>query len=147
MLILTCALSHFSRVWLSVTPWTVAHHALVSMGSSRQEYCSGFPCLPPGDLPHLGIEPVSPASPALQADSLLLSHGRSPMLILTSLWLVFSPLSAIFFSKMLSIGLPWWSMVKNPPANVGITGLIPGSEDSTLHGAPKSMPITSEPVL
>ena len=34
-------------------------------GFSRQEYWSGFPFLPPGDLPHSGIEPVSPSSPAL----------------------------------------------------------------------------------
>ena len=33
---------------------------------------------PPGVLPGSGIEPVSPASPALQADSLLLSHQEKP---------------------------------------------------------------------
>ena len=32
---------------------------------SRQEYWSGLPCLPPGDLPDPGIEPTSPMSPAL----------------------------------------------------------------------------------
>ena len=35
------------------------------MGFSRQEYWSGLPCLPPGDLPNPGIEPVSPTAPAL----------------------------------------------------------------------------------
>ena len=35
------------------------------MEFSRQEYCSGFPCLPPGDLPDPGFEPVSPVSPEL----------------------------------------------------------------------------------
>ena len=35
------------------------------MGFSRQEYWSGLPCPPPGDLPNLGIEPVSITSPAL----------------------------------------------------------------------------------
>ena len=45
-----------------------------SMGFSRQEHWSGLPCPPPGDLPDPGIEP---ASPALQADSLLLSHQGS----------------------------------------------------------------------
>ena len=35
--------------------------------------------LPPGGLPHPGIEPTSAVAPALQADSLLLSHWRSPM--------------------------------------------------------------------
>ena len=42
----------------------------LSMGFSRQEYWSGLPCPPPGDLPNSGIKPTSPASPALQADSL-----------------------------------------------------------------------------
>ena len=32
------------------------------MGFSRQEYWSGLPFPPPGDLPDPGIEPVSPAS-------------------------------------------------------------------------------------
>ena len=35
------------------------------MGVSRQEYWSGLPCPPPGDLPDTGTEPVSLASPAL----------------------------------------------------------------------------------
>ena len=42
------------------------------MRFSRQEYWSGLPCLPPGDLPNPWIEPTSPMSPALQAGSLLL---------------------------------------------------------------------------
>ena len=52
-----------SRVWLFATPWTVAHQASLSIESSRQEYWSGLPFPPPGDLPDLGIEPMSPASP------------------------------------------------------------------------------------
>ena len=55
------------RVQLFVTPWTVAHQALLSMGFSRQEYWSGLPFPSPGDLRSPGIEP---RSPALQADSL-----------------------------------------------------------------------------
>ena len=35
------------------------------MGFFRQEYWGGLPCLPPGDLPNLGIKPMSPAAPAL----------------------------------------------------------------------------------
>ena len=42
-----------------VTPWTVACQAPPSMGFSRQEYWSGLPCPPPGDLPDPGIEPAS----------------------------------------------------------------------------------------
>ena len=56
-----------SRVQLFATPWTVAHQAPTSMGFSRQEYWSGLPFPSPGDLPHPGIEP---SSPALQADAL-----------------------------------------------------------------------------
>ena len=50
-------------------------HAPLSMGFSRQEYWSGFPCIPPGDLPNPGIKP---GSPALQVDSLPLSHEGDP---------------------------------------------------------------------
>ena len=44
---------------------TVACRAPLFMGFSRQEYCSGLPSPPPGDLPEPGMEPVSLASPAL----------------------------------------------------------------------------------
>ena len=50
------------------TPWTTALQAPLSMGFSRQEYWTGLPFPSPGDLPHPGTEP---GSPALQADSLL----------------------------------------------------------------------------
>ena len=59
-----CALSH---VQLFVIPLTVGRQALLSMRFSRQEYWSGLPFPPPGDLPDPGIKP---GSPALQADSL-----------------------------------------------------------------------------
>ena len=48
-----------------MTSWTVAHQAPLSMGFSRQEYWSGLPCPPPGDLPDPGIETQSLMSPAL----------------------------------------------------------------------------------
>ena len=44
--------------------------APLSMGFPRQEYWSGLPFPPPGDLPDPGIEPESPVSPAMQVDSL-----------------------------------------------------------------------------
>ena len=56
-----------SRVRLCATPWTVAYQAPLSMGFSKQEYWSGMPFPPPGDLPDPGIDP---GSPALQADAL-----------------------------------------------------------------------------
>ena len=54
-----------SHVRLFATPWTVACLAPLSMGFSRQEYWSGLPCPPPGDLPDPGIESTSPGFPAL----------------------------------------------------------------------------------
>ena len=42
----------------SVTLWTVACQAPLSMEFSRQEYWSGFPCLPQGDLHDPGFEPT-----------------------------------------------------------------------------------------
>ena len=56
-----------SRVWLFVTPWTIAYKAPLSMEFSRQEYWSGLPFPSPGDLPNSGIEP---GSPVLQAYTL-----------------------------------------------------------------------------
>ena len=57
ILYLVSMLSHVSHVWLLVTLWTVAHHALLTMGFSRQENWSGLPCPTPEDLPNPGIEP------------------------------------------------------------------------------------------
>ena len=55
-------------------PWIVACWAPLSMGFPRQEYWSGLPFPTTGDLPHPQTESTSPAVPALQADSLPLSH-------------------------------------------------------------------------
>ena len=52
-----CVFSRFSRVTLCGTLWTVACQAPLSMGFSRQEYWSGLPFPPPGDLPDPEIEP------------------------------------------------------------------------------------------
>ena len=49
------------------------------MGFFRQAYWSGLPFPPPGDFPNPGIELEPPAAPALQVDSLLLSHCGSPL--------------------------------------------------------------------
>ena len=45
--------------------WTIAHQALLAIGFSMQEYWSGLPCPPPGDLHNPGIKPTSLQSPAL----------------------------------------------------------------------------------
>ena len=55
-LVLSC-----SAITNSVSSWTVAHQAPLSMGFSRREAWSGWPFPPPGDLPDPGMETVSPA--------------------------------------------------------------------------------------
>ena len=63
-MLLLLRLSLFSCVRLSVTPWTAAHQAPLSMGFSRQEHWSGQLCPPPGGLPDPGIKSASLMSPA-----------------------------------------------------------------------------------
>ena len=66
----------FSCVQLFAVLWTIACQVPLSMGFSRQEYCSGFPYPPPGDLPDPGIEPFS----CIARDSLPLSPQGNPTL-------------------------------------------------------------------
>ena len=72
-------LSHFSLVQLFANLWTVAPQAPLSLGFSRQEYWSGLPCLPPGELPDPGIERTSLRSPAL-ASGFLTTSATLPMI-------------------------------------------------------------------
>ena len=74
-----CVLNHVSHVPLFATLWTIALQAPLSTEFSRQEYWTGLPCPPPGDLADPGIEPTSPVAPALQVDSL---HQESPCVFL-----------------------------------------------------------------
>ena len=86
-----CVLSRFSHVWVC-NPMDHSLPGSSVHGFSRLEYWNGLPCLPPGNLPDPGTEPASSVSPALQADSLVLSHQGS---------------------------FPGNSIVKNQPANAG----------------------------
>ena len=80
-----------------LTRWTVAHQAPLSKGLSRQEYWSRLPFPPSGELPDPGIKPMSLVSPALQADSLLLSHQGNIVIKFSSVqwlscvWLLATP--------------------------------------------------------
>ena len=94
-----CLLSHFSHVQLFVTLWTVAYQAPKSMGFSRQEYWSGLPHPPPGDLPDPGMEPISQyVSCIRQAGSLPVAPPRKqrciwdqfPHLPNSSFWYLYS---------------------------------------------------------
>ena len=76
-------LSRFSHVQIFETLWTVALQAPLSLGFSRQDYWSGLPCPPLGDLPNPGIEA---RSPALQADSLPSEPLGKPQL--SQIWFI-----------------------------------------------------------
>ena len=92
----------------SVTLWTVARQALLSMGFFRQEYWNGLPFPPPGDLPDPGMKPLSPVSSALQADSLLLRHQGSPKteIVCEKYKRHITHLVCAWFSSVFSVNLP-----------------------------------------
>ena len=93
-----------SPVQLFLTLWTVAHQPPVSMGFSRQEYWSGLPCPPPGDVPYPGVEPVSPTSPAVAGGF----FTTEPSGILAGGKNIVHKLFVITFECYTSIsGLPW----------------------------------------
>ena len=77
-ILLTCKIVLlFSPLVMSdsfATPWTVARQTPLSMEFPRKDLWSGLPFSPPGDVPDPRIKPTSPA---LEADSLLLSHRIS----------------------------------------------------------------------
>ena len=100
----------------SVTPWTLARQAPLSVGFSEQEYWSGFPCLPPGDLQDSEIEPASPVPSAMQVDFFFLPQPLG--------------MPHIYIYMFIPVHTPQMVLVvKNPPANAGDMrdmGSIPG---------------------
>ena len=108
-----CILSHFNHIWLFVILWTVACQAPLSMGFSRQEYWSGLPCPPAGDLPDPGIEPMCLTSPALVANSLPLEPPGKPMSIHSLLILmgikIFHLIEKTIELTLCFVFLPAWS--------------------------------------
>ena len=102
---------------------TVTRKALLSMGFPRQEYWSGLSFPPPGDFPNPGIKPVSPVASSLHADSFLLSHWRSPFVVLTSTNIQI----LMGFSK-------WWTLCTNSHYCLWrLLSLIPGCQVEILQ--------------
>ena len=108
----------------SATPWTVAHQAPLSMGFSRQEYWSGLPFPPSGDLHDPRLEPSSLASPALASRFCITMPPGKPSLcyrnhdLLANIWPVWHRLmpeikakSKLWLSAIYpgSSGAPWVS--------------------------------------
>ena len=98
----TCAAPSLRCSRLSATSRTVAPQAPLSVGFSQQEHWCGVPFPSPGDLPNPGIEPKSPVSPALQADSL----PPEPFALLVKMKIGTFTETAWWFLKRLKMGLP-----------------------------------------
>ena len=80
-----CVHAHaLNSVQLLATPQTIVHQSPLSMGFSRQEYWSGWPCPSPWDLPDAGIKPTSSESPALQMSSLPTEPPGEPLSVIES---------------------------------------------------------------
>ena len=76
ILFICCAVLSHSVVFIALWPHGLQPTRLFCpWGFCRQEYWSGLPCPPPGDLPNPGIKP---RSPALQVDSLLTESQGKP---------------------------------------------------------------------
>ena len=73
-----CMLSHYSRVQLFASLWTVARQAPLSVEFSRPEHWSGLPFPSPGDPPNSGVEPTSSAMPADSLPLVLPGESHDP---------------------------------------------------------------------
>ena len=101
-----------SRVWLFATPWTLAHQILLSMEFTRQEYWSGLPFPPLGDLPNSGLEPSSLASPALAGGFFVSVLLGKPQGWLYHLWI---------FRDSFTSSFPIWMSFISSPSLIAMT--------------------------
>ena len=112
-----------------MTHWTVALQVPLSMRCFRQEYWGGLPFPSPGDLPDTGIEPMFPASPVLQVDSL-----SAELLVASN----FAMLQTIACHTPLSMGFSrqeyWSGLLCPPPGDLPDPGIEPMfSEDPAFQ--------------
>ena len=129
-----CMPSHFSCVRLFATPWTVACQVPLVPGIFQTKYWHGLPCLPPGDLPNLGIKPMSPAAPALQTDSLPLSHQGKHNIFTTFLWIW-------NYSKIESVlKIILWGRVHSATMEMSLETLVSGEHLGCVRLSPPSSP-------
>ena len=76
-----------------MTTWAVAHQIPLSMEISKQEYWSGFSFPSPGVLPDPGIEPESPASPALAGGFLTTVPPGKLCLCIHTVYIISDPMN------------------------------------------------------
>ena len=129
-------LSHFSHLRLFVTLWTVACQAPLSMGLSGQEYWSGLPCPPPGDLPDPGIKPMSLASPALAGRFFTTSTPWEHVKVAQSYPTLCNPIQSMGFSRP-----EYWSELPFPsPGDLPNLGIEPRSPTLQADYLPAELP-------
>ena len=121
----------------SATPWTLAHQAPQSMGLSGQEYRSGLPCPPPGDLPHPGIEPAYPVSPALAGGFLTTEPAGKPEAL--------GPLIIKMHTTSVKTEFPGGPVTGTLGSQCGGPGLIPGqgTRSHMPQLRPRTVPLSS----
>ena len=129
-----CLLSCFSYVRLFVTQWTEALQTPLSMRFFRQEYWSGLPCPPPGDLPDPGIELTSLRSPSLAGGFFTTSATWETC----GIWYCWSKL---FIPSLLVKCFPGCSAGKKSTCNAGGPGLIPRLGRSAGEGIGLPTPV------
>ena len=129
-------LSHFSHVRLFVTLWTVACQPPLSVGLSGQEYWSGLPCPPPGDLPDPGIKPMSLASPALAGRFFTTSTTWEHVKVAQSYLTLCNPIQSMGFSRP-----DYWSELPfSFPGDLPNPGIEPRSPTLQADYLPAELP-------
>ena len=116
---------------------TLAHQAPLSTGLSRQEYCSGLPCPPPGDLPHPGIEPAYPVSPALAGGFLTTEPAGKPEAL--------GPLIIKMHTTSVKTEFPGGPVTGTLGSQCGGPGVIPGqgTRSHMPQRRPRTVPLSS----
>ena len=96
-----CVLSCFTHVRFFAIPWTVDCQDPLFMAFSKQEYQSGLPCLPSGDLPNTGMEPTSFMSPASAGRFFTTSTiGEDSLFVSSNFWCLLAFLGSCCLSQL-----------------------------------------------
>ena len=109
--------NHFSCVWLFVTAWTGVCQTPLSIEFSRQQYWSGLPCPPPGDLQTQGLNLGLLCLRHLLAGSLPLANKPAPFLTVNPPWRGINPLKP-FWNKIEHIWKNKWKALGMTMENI-----------------------------
>ena len=134
-----CMLSHFSRVRLCATLWTVAHQAPLCTEFSRQEYWRGLPFPSPKSIVTCCCSIIIHFICCFLYFSFIFHVQLENKVVvakdlpqINNFYFLFPSFSFLLFSTEVDIRIgtesfPGDSVVKNLPANAGEASLIPGS--------------------